>query len=150
MIVTATADLTVTMLYDIESRQPRARIKTVGDYHIEVIPMIFNWRVHTVRVDGGPWEWSERFWCYEGRGWDSYLAAVLAAHVWDGADDTEPAGWIKAWDGRRGEHLPVLSEIEQDEDALAAFMDEAARGVDAFLHRPRLQHRATLVDSPTS
>lgn len=106
------------MLYDIESRSPRARVKTVGGYHIEVFPMLFNWRLHTVCADAGPLEWSDRFWCYEGRGWDAYTRAVLAAHAWDGAADTEPVGWIKAWDGRRA---PVDSG-----DALASLTGDGA------------------------
>lgn len=88
----------------------RVRVKTVGKYHIEVISMAYNWRVHTIRVDGHPLEWSVRFWCYQGRGAASFTAAVLAAQAWDGADDTEPVGWIKSWDGRRdGESSPKLS-----------------------------------------
>ena len=79
----------------------RCRIKTVGDYHIEVIPMAVNFRIRTVRVDGGKYAWSERYWCYAGRGRDSFVAAVLAAAAWDGAPDTEPVGWVKSWDGRR-------------------------------------------------
>jgi hypothetical protein len=80
---------------------PRYRVKTVGGVHVELIPMMFNWRIHTVRVDEGPMAWSERYWCYEGRTQATFVRAVLAAHAWDGADDTEPVGWIKSWDGRR-------------------------------------------------
>lgn len=80
---------------------PRFRVKTVDGFHIEVLPMFVNWRVHTLPVDGGPFAWSERFWCYEGRGQSSFVTAVLAAHAWDGGADTEPVGWVKSWDGRR-------------------------------------------------
>lgn len=90
----------VVRLTDPATGTARFRVKTVGDYHIEVISMAFNWRVHTVLVDGFPWTWSARFWCYQGRGRDSFLAAVLAAQAWDGGNDTEPAGWVKSWDGR--------------------------------------------------
>lgn len=78
----------------------RFRVKTVAGYHIEVIPMMLNFRVHTVPVDGGPLAWSERYWCYPGRSETAFVAAVLAAHAWDGAPDTEPVGWIKSWDQR--------------------------------------------------
>lgn len=37
----------------------------------------------------------DRFWCYQKGG-----AAIFAALAWDGADDTEPVGWIKSWDQR--------------------------------------------------
>lgn len=78
----------------------RWRVKTTARHYIEVIPMAFNFRLHTVRTDGGPWAWSERYWCYEGRGPGTFLAAVLAAAAWDGADDSEPVGWLKSWDER--------------------------------------------------
>jgi hypothetical protein len=93
------------VFYDENAGQHRIRIKTVGDYHIEIIPMIYNWRLHTIRVDADPWEWSSRHWCYEGRDKQALVAAVLAAQAWDGADDTEPVGWIKSWDGRYGGRL---------------------------------------------
>lgn len=79
----------------------RFRVKTVAGYHIEVIPAVYNFRIHTVPVDGGPLAWSERYWCYAGRGPTAFVAAVLAAEAWDGAPDTEPVGWIKSWDQRR-------------------------------------------------
>lgn len=90
-IVQQTGDLTV----------ERFRVKTVDGYHIEVIPAIYNFRIHTVPVDGGPLAWTERYWCYAGRGPDTFVAAILAAHAWDGAADTEPVGWIKSWDQRK-------------------------------------------------
>lgn len=85
----------------------RWRVKTVGGWHIEVLPMLLNWRVHTIAVDAGPIGWSHRYWCYAGRGQATFVAAVLAAAAWDGADDTEPAGWVKSWDGRRDGEGPV-------------------------------------------
>ena len=88
-----------------DSVTERCRIKTVGDYHIEVIPMAVNFRIHTVPVDD-EYAWSERYWCYAGRDRLTFVAAVLAAHAWDGADDTEPVGWVKSWDGRRNGEPP--------------------------------------------
>lgn len=79
----------------------RWRVKQVGRWYIEVVPQIFNWRIHTVDSQAGPWASSDRYWCYEGRCATTFVGAILAAHAWDGADDTEPVGWIKSWDGRR-------------------------------------------------
>jgi hypothetical protein len=78
----------------------RWRVKTTDTHHIEVVPMLVNWRIHTVPIDGGPLAWSDRYWCYEGRGAASFVAAVLAADLWDGRQDTEPVGWKKSWDLR--------------------------------------------------
>lgn len=77
-----------------------------GGYHVKDLPdgrcvdvlqMIFNWRV--VRTAGrgpdGEHQWIDRGWCYQGRGLDTFLLAIGEALAWDGADDTEPAGWIK-------------------------------------------------------
>jgi hypothetical protein len=86
----------------------RYRVKTVGKYHIEVVPMAVNYRIHTVRVDGGKYAWSERYWCYAGRNRLTFVAAMLAAHAWDGAPDSEPVGWVKSWDGRRNGERPAL------------------------------------------
>lgn len=73
----------------------RYRVKETSTHYIEVIPMLVNWRLHTVRKDEGPMAWSERYWCYSGRDERTYVTAVLAAYAWDGADDTEPEGWNK-------------------------------------------------------
>lgn len=79
----------------------RYRVKTVGPWWIEVIPQLLNWRIHTLRNDTtDPTEWSHRYWCYQGRSETTRVAALLAAAAWDGADHTEPVGWIKSWDGR--------------------------------------------------
>lgn len=79
----------------------RYRVKETATHYIEVIPTLVNWRLHTVRKDGGPLAWSERHWCYAGRDQQALVTAVLAAHAWDGADDTEPEGWNK--NGQTGE-----------------------------------------------
>lgn len=65
---------------------------------VEVTRMLFNDRIivvpkaHPMTV--------ERHWCYR-----QGPAAILAAMAWDGADATEPVGWIKAWDGRYSEEF---------------------------------------------
>lgn len=69
------------------------RVKETATHWIEVHRMIFNWRIVRIPKDD-PWS-LDRGWCYEGTGPASLLAAVLAALAWDGADDTEPDGWIK-------------------------------------------------------
>ena len=76
------------------------RIKTVGDFHIDVIPMIFNDRIVTVPVDATDGHYT-RYWCYQ-----KGAAAILAAEAWDGSEDTEPVGWKKA----HGERYPNRGE----------------------------------------
>ena len=61
--------------------------------YIEVVPMLFNDRIIVV-PKSAPYTY-DRYWCYQKGG-----AAILAALAWDGADDTEPVGWIKTWDQR--------------------------------------------------
>lgn len=77
------------------------RVKETETHFIDVIPMLVNWRLHTIRKDGGPLAWSDRFWCYAGRGQVSLHRAVAAALAWDGSDETEPEGWSK--NGQTGE-----------------------------------------------
>ena len=101
------------VFYDDSAGTQRVRVKTVGEHHIELIPMLYNWRLHTIRVDAHPMDWSVRYWCYQGRDQAAFVAAVLAALAWDGADDTEPAGWIKSWDGRRNSREPTSGRAHQ-------------------------------------
>lgn len=70
------------------------RLGTVGRHHIDVVKMLFNWRVCETLVDHpGLYD---RHWCFP-----KLEDALVAVALWDGAEDTEPTGWIKAWDGRR-------------------------------------------------
>lgn len=69
------------------------RVGETETSYIEVTPMLFNDRIIVV-PKSAPRTY-DRFWCYQKGG-----AAILAALAWDGADDTEPVGWIKAWDQR--------------------------------------------------
>ena len=59
---------------------------------VDLMLMIFNWRI--VRSDQGH-NFHDRGWCYEGIGSETLLRAAGEAQLWDGADDTEPEGWIK-------------------------------------------------------
>lgn len=69
------------------------RVKQTETHWIDVLEMLFNWRV--VRTPKArPLTW-DRGWHYAGGGLDGLLRAVAAAVLWDGADDTEPEGWIK-------------------------------------------------------
>ena len=69
------------------------RIKETETHYIDVVRMLYNWRV--VRTPkNSPLTW-DRGWCYSGTGWDTLMAAALAAWNWDGGDDTEPPGWNK-------------------------------------------------------
>lgn len=71
------------------------RVKTTETHHIDVIPMIYNDRIVCTPV-GQELEY-DRYWCY-----DKGQALIYAAE-WDGSPDTEPRGWKKSYDGRRGE-----------------------------------------------
>lgn len=69
------------------------RVKTTATHHIDMLRMLFNWRICTTPI-GEP-NCYDRHWCYKGTGLDTFMAAVLAAHAWDGAEGTEPDGWNK-------------------------------------------------------
>lgn len=87
--------------------------KETETHYIDVIPMLFNWRVATTRKGRC---YYERHWCYQGRGMRSFAAAVLAVDAWDGSDDTEPPGWNK--NGQTGEWRETsLAEVEEGNDA---------------------------------
>ena len=68
-------------------------VKTAGSIRIEVWRMLVNWRIVTTPIDAPGWP--IRGWCYRGLGAGTFVAAVIAAHAWDGSDDTEPAGYFK-------------------------------------------------------
>jgi hypothetical protein len=70
------------------------RIHETATHYVDVLPMIYTDRIACTPVDDETIY--DRFWCYPKGG-----AALFAAVVWDGADDTEPVGWLKAYDGRR-------------------------------------------------
>ena len=69
------------------------RVGETRTHYIDVIPMIYNWRVCRTPKDM-PLTY-DRAWCFYGTGPQSFAAAVLGARAWDGADDTSPAGWDK-------------------------------------------------------
>lgn len=75
------------------------RVKTVGNYHVDVLSMIFNWRISVSHVDAPGWP--VRGWCYQGTGLAGLLPCALAAIVWDGMANTEPPGYFK----RAGEDI---------------------------------------------
>jgi hypothetical protein len=69
------------------------RVKETETHWIEVLYMIWNWRiVRTPKCSPGTYD---RGWCYFGTDLLTFAAAVLAASAWDGADDSEPAGYSK-------------------------------------------------------
>lgn len=71
------------------------RIKTVGSHHIDALFMLFG----TVRIVETPVDFPfvyDRFWDFPDA-----IMALVAAYEWDGEPGTEPAGWVRAWDGRR-------------------------------------------------
>jgi hypothetical protein len=69
------------------------RIKRVDRYYVDVVRMLYSWRITTT----SSWcpMFYDRHWCYNGIGSAAFTAAVFAAAVWDGSDDTEPLGWNK-------------------------------------------------------
>lgn len=69
------------------------RVKETPTHYIDVMRMLFSWRIVTSRKDSPGWP--ERGWCYNGTGYPALIAACLAANAWDGADGTEPVGWNK-------------------------------------------------------
>lgn len=69
------------------------RVKGTGTHWIDIVPMIYSWRLITVPKNS-PLS-RDRGWCYFGTQAQTFIAAVLAAWAWDGADDSRPAGWDK-------------------------------------------------------
>src|ERR1700759_1543195 len=78
---------------DLEPVDGGFRVKTTDAYDIDVIMMIFNWRVTATPRDGRPETWRGR--CYFGSGPAAFVRAVLAAQAWDGDPSTSPPGWNK-------------------------------------------------------
>lgn len=69
------------------------RVKETDRYYLDVMQMLFNWRLCCTRKDCELVY--DRSWCYVGRDQLAFLTAVFAALEWDGSDDTEPVGWNK-------------------------------------------------------
>jgi hypothetical protein len=84
------------MIDEIETVEPgwwRVHADRHG-HHVDVVAVTFGrGRIVTTTLDGLGYD---RHWCYE-----TVLAAILAAAVWDGAPGSDPDGWVKAHDGRR-------------------------------------------------
>lgn len=70
---------------------------------IDLRKMLVNYRL--VEVHKAEPQSYQRSWCYQGLSQASFTTAVLAAKAWGGDLDTEPAGWLKSWDGRYGGSL---------------------------------------------
>lgn len=69
---------------------------------VHVMEMIFSYRI--VRTSKGDQSGPDRAWCYYGKDLGTFAKAVLAASMWDGADDSQPRGWDKdAMTGRYAE-----------------------------------------------
>jgi hypothetical protein len=69
------------------------RVKETETHQIDVLRMLFNWRVATTPKDL-PWSY-DRHWCYAGTSFTTLMRAVQAVADWDGSDGTEPEGWNK-------------------------------------------------------
>jgi hypothetical protein len=73
------------------------RMSADGRYRIEVHAMLSNYRICWVPARHAHSS-IDRAWCYFGNNNISFIAAAMAALVWDGAEDTEPPGYSKrAW-----------------------------------------------------
>lgn len=73
------------------------------DYYLQKM-LFVNWRL--IEVPLGSTMFCDRSWCYSGQNPNQALIAAITWGVigWDGAEGTEPKGWIKApFDGRRGQ-----------------------------------------------
>jgi len=75
------------------------RVKETDTRWIDVLRMIYNWRVAVTSKDL-PWSY-ERHWCYAGTSFTTLMRAVQAVAEWGGADGTDPEGWNK--NGQTGE-----------------------------------------------
>lgn len=71
----------------------RVKLSRDGRHYVDVMKMLFNWRVVTTPVRL-PCTY-DRGWCYFGTGPASFRNAVMAALVWSGSDLSEPAGYDK-------------------------------------------------------
>lgn len=69
-------------------------VRRDGEVVIEVVPMIFNWRL-LVATEDAFGRWYEHGYCYFGTGPDALLRALAAAEVWDDPLNTEPVGYDK-------------------------------------------------------
>lgn len=69
------------------------RVKQTPTHYIDVMRMIYNWRV--CRTPKARAYTFDRGWCYFGTDGITLLKAVGAALEWDGADATTPAHWDK-------------------------------------------------------
>jgi hypothetical protein len=67
----------------------RLRVKEAATRYIDIVPMIYNWRIVTTYKDRDCYD---RGWCYAGR---DPVTAILAAMAWDPDTEDEPQGWIK-------------------------------------------------------
>lgn len=70
------------------------RVKTTANWHVEIIPMAFNYRVVLTPV--GFLEGWDHGWCYFGKSATALAAAVLAAQAFDPEVESAPAGYDKA------------------------------------------------------
>jgi hypothetical protein len=71
----------------------RIRVRETATHFIDICPMLYTWRIVTTpKRAPGVWD---RGWCYERAGLAGFLAVLIAAHAWDGSDDTEPKGFVK-------------------------------------------------------
>jgi hypothetical protein len=69
------------------------RVKTVDSHHIDLVRMLYNWRLCTTPLDCP--STYDRGWCYLGP--DSFKIALEEAQLWPDDDPSNymPARWYK-------------------------------------------------------
>lgn len=68
-------------------------LKTVGGWHVEVNPMLFNYRV-VLTPQCAPLVY-EAGWCYQGTGEATLLVACAAALIFDPLTQADPLHYFK-------------------------------------------------------
>lgn len=104
------------------------RIKTTATHHIDVLAKLVNHRLVTTPLDA-PFCYDRHF-CYAippgGTPMHARLAAIAAAVAWDGAADTESAGWNKnGQTGQWREPKPLPGATGERADYVAASVRNA-------------------------
>lgn len=70
------------------------RIKTVGDWRIDVVIFTGSARISTSLIDSSYGTWQDVY-CYYGA--KRLMNAVMSANIWSGEEGTEPEGYDRAW-----------------------------------------------------
>lgn len=80
--------------YSAEPIEGGYRIKTVGDYNVDVVLFGESARISLTHL-GMPYGTWDAVYCYYGP--ERLRRAVYAANEWDGSPVSEPAGYDRVW-----------------------------------------------------